>query len=110
MIRRKLRNRKVGIMIRTRHLPGLTILMIALIALTPLALASTTESWTDGIYDAETADVVDGARFIEDVVDWAPMPTVSRALTVVALLTPTDDTPTSKVALPAFRTRGPPAP
>ena len=87
----------------------LTALLVSLLILTPVLLASTAETWTNGIYDYESDDVVQGiAQGTVAVVHSKPIVSFDGALVVVGRLVLRDRTSNLEVAPSAAQTRGPP--
>jgi len=85
-----------------RVLPGLAAPLVALLVLAPFASASTFETWTDGLYDAESDDSIQAVKTAEGVVECAP-PVLVRYVPIVAALATSGDDPVAPAA-------GPPSP
>ncbi len=87
----------------------ITALLVAALLLTPFVWASTAETWTHGIYDYESDDILqivghnDVAAVPSD-----PSPNFDGSLVIVGRLALPDRTSAIDVALPAAQTRGPP--
>ncbi len=87
----------------------ITGLLVALLLLTPFVWASTAETWTHGIYDYESDDILQ----IVGQNDVASVPSslslhLNGALVIVGRLALPDQTSAIDVVLPASQTRGPP--
>jgi|RhiMetStandDraft_4_1073278.scaffolds.fasta_scaffold106200_2 hypothetical protein len=87
----------------------ITALLVAVLLLTPFVWASTAETWTHGIYDYESDEILQ----VVGQKDVAPVPSslslnLNGALVIVGLLALSDQTSAIDVLLPAPQTRGPP--
>ncbi len=87
----------------------LAALLVAVLLLTPFVWASTPETWTDGIYDYESDEILQivGQSDVAAVVSSASLP-LTGALLVVGRLNLPDQTAAIEVVRPASQTRGPP--
>jgi len=84
-------------------------LLVSLLILTPLVWASTAETWTSGIYDYESDDVVQVvAQANVAAVHSKPILSFDGALVVVDRLVLRNRTSKPEVAPSASPTRGPP--
>lgn len=84
-------------------------LLVAVLLFTPFVWASTAETWTHGIYDYESDDILQ----IIGQNDVAAVPSnltlnLNGALVIVGRLALPDQTPAIDVVLPTSQTRGPP--
>src|SRR6516225_5412503 len=92
-----------------RHAGAIMVLLAPLLILTPLVWASTAETWTNGIYDYESDDVIQGiAQGTVAVVHSKPIVSFDGALVVVGRLVLRNRTSNLEVAPSASQTRGPP--
>jgi len=84
-------------------------LLVAVLLLTPLAWASTAETWTHGIYDYESDDILQivGQNNVATVPARLSL-SLNGALGIVGRLAMQDHTSTIDVVRPASQTRGPP--
>ncbi len=88
---------------------AITVLLAPLLVLTPLVWASTAETWTNGIYDYESDDVIQViAQHNVAAVHSKPIVGFDEALVVVGRLVLLDRTTDLEVAPSASQTRGPP--
>jgi hypothetical protein len=90
--------------------PGaITAVLVSLLVLTPLVWASTAETWTSGIYDYESADVVEAiAHNNVAAVHSNPIFSFNSALVAVGRLIPPEQASHLDVVPSARHTRGPP--
>jgi hypothetical protein len=95
-------------MARMPHHRGVILLVIALIVAAPVVSAVTFESWTDGIYDAESDYGVQATNCNSAAVVCEPVLTVGPALVVLATLSIIDEAPVAPTTLPTADTRAPP--
>ena len=92
-----------------RHAGAIMVLLAPLLILTPLVWASTAETWTNGIYDYESDDVVQvTAQGNVAAVLSKPIVSFAAALVVVGRLVRPDRTSNLEVVPSASQTRGPP--
>jgi hypothetical protein len=88
---------------------AITALLAPLLILTPLVWASTAETWTNGIYDYESDEVVQViAQGNAAAVHSKPVVSFDGALIVIGRLVLPDRTSNLEVAPSASQTRGPP--
>jgi hypothetical protein len=90
--------------------PGaIAVVLACLLILTPVLWASTAETWTNGIYDYESADVVEAiAHNAVAAVHSNPIASFAGALVAVGRLVLSDQTFDLEVVPSARHTRGPP--
>ena len=84
------------------------VVLIGLFAFMPFAAASTYESWTDGIYDAET-DLLQVAKGPEAAIKCAPLEVARYVRVVAAVAVLGDESAGPAVVDPARPCRAPPA-
>ena len=84
------------------------VVLIGLFAFMPFAAASTSESWTDGIYDAET-DLLQVAKGPEAAIKCAPLEVARHVRVVAAVAGLGDESAGPAVVDPARPCRAPPA-
>jgi len=84
------------------------VVLIGLFAFMPFAAASTYESWTDGIYDAET-DLLQVAKGPEAAIKCAPLEVARHVRVVAAVAGLGDESAGPAVVDPARPCRAPPA-
>ncbi len=87
----------------------ITALLVAVLLLTPFVWASTAETWTHGIYDYESDDILQ----VVGQNDVAPVPSslslnINGGLIIVGRLALPDQTSAIDVVLSPSQTRGPP--
>jgi len=87
---------------------ALTGLLITLLVFTPFVCASTYESWTEGLYDAELENDVLALRSLQAVVAPVVLPDEHCIGVVVAMVTPANDTIASLADLSTPSARAPP--
>lgn len=85
------------------------VLLVALFVFTPFAVASAYESWTDGIYDHETDDLLQAAKCPEAAIDCAPFVAARCAPAVTSLAFVGHDSAAPAIVAPARPGRAPPA-
>ena len=92
-----------------RFTSTITALLAPLLILTPLVWASTAETWTNGIYDYESDDVVQVvAQGTVAAVHSKPIVSFDGTLVIVGRLVLCDRLSNLEVAPSASQTRGPP--
>jgi hypothetical protein len=91
-----------------RRLAALVALLVGLIVLTPWVYASTAETWTDGIYDAESDELAQATRPADGVVERLPWLAVGPVLAVVRADAPPDDARVPSCSFHAAANRAPP--
>lgn len=87
----------------------ITALLVAVLLLTPFVWASTAETWTHGIYDYESDDILQivGHNDVAAVPSH-PILSFDSALVIVGRFALPDRTAAIDVVLAASQTRGPP--
>jgi len=87
---------------------GVILLVIALVVGAPVVSAITFESWTDGIYDAESDYSVLATNCNIAAVACEPVFAVGPPLVVLAILPVVDEAPVAPTTLATSDTRAPP--
>ncbi len=85
------------------------VVLIGLFAFMPFAAASTSESWTDGLYDAETDYLLQVAKCPEAAIKCAPLEVARYVRVVAAVAGLGDESAGPAVVDPARPCRAPPA-
>ncbi len=86
---------------------GLIAFLVGLVLFTPFAYASTFEAWTDGLYDAESDDIVQVTRSAQ-VVETIPLTAIHGIDDVVAVLSPGDERAPEPAVAASRSARAPP--
>lgn len=90
-----------------RH-PVVILLLLALVVAAPVVSAITIETWTDGIYDAESDYSVQAAKSNEAALLYQPVHPVDPSLVIVAVLEITGDSSAVSTMVATADPRAPP--